>query len=421
MLIAAALLAPGAAPAQQPPQPPPPAKLPLPKAHPPPQGIITQGPAKTITEELIPCAVTRPGMNLRKNPVGEITAKDGTKFTVPTANNFETAPKLPDLYNECAGVTPKDMSALDLNKVPVVEVDKDGEVVTGFMVADNYFELYINGKLIGVDATPFTPFNSHAVRFRVKRPYTIAVLGQDWEDKLGLGMEVFQGNTWHFGDGGFVAKFSDGTAIGPGPDRRAHGDHRRRRRLDRRNRRCGRRSRRPGRDVPRAAGEKRGAAAARNVGVAAASGDYLAFLDATIFGRPRAPPCLAARSRRKAGAPSRSAMWSISSPRRSHPNGEAPWPHPRRRRASPISPAGFLCRADLAVGVFDETLVLGEFIDWFGRARRAAFAEIVVPDIVLRRGIHGENMSLRQRAAARDYLEVARRALARKRDWTSKP
>lgn len=212
LVIAAALLAPGAAPAQQPPQPPPPAKLPLPKADPPPQRIITQGPAKTITEDLIPCAVTRPGMNLRKNPVGEITAKDGTKFTVPTANNFETAPKLPDLYNECAGVTPKDMSEVDLNKVPVVEVDKDGEVVTGFMVADNYFELYINGKLIGVDATPFTPFNSHVVRFRVKRPYTIAVLGQDWEDKLGLGMEVFQGNTWHSGDGGFVAKFSDGTA-----------------------------------------------------------------------------------------------------------------------------------------------------------------------------------------------------------------
>jgi hypothetical protein len=36
------------------------------------------------------------------------------------------------------------------------------------LVADNYFELYING-MIGVDATPFTPFNSHMVRFRVKR------------------------------------------------------------------------------------------------------------------------------------------------------------------------------------------------------------------------------------------------------------
>ena len=100
---------------------------------------------------------------------------------------------------------------MDLNKVPIVEIDKDGEVVTGFLAADNYFELNINGKLIGVDATPYTPFNSHVVRFRVKRPYTIAVLAQDWEDKLGLGVEMFQGNPWHSGDGGFVARFSDGT------------------------------------------------------------------------------------------------------------------------------------------------------------------------------------------------------------------
>lgn len=189
-------------------QSPPPSKLPLPKADPPPQRIITQGLGKMVAEDLIPCANPKPGMNLRKNPVGEITAQDGTKFTVPVANNFATAPKLPDLYNECSGVTPKDMSEVHLNKVPIVQLDKDGEVITGFMVADNYFELYINGQLIGVDATPFTPFNSHVVRFRAKRPYTIAVLAQDWEDKLGLGMEVFQGNTWHSGDGGFVAKFS---------------------------------------------------------------------------------------------------------------------------------------------------------------------------------------------------------------------
>ena len=209
MVGAASLLVFGAAVAQQTKAPP--SKMPLPAADPPPKRIITQGLAKTITEDLIPCAVNEPGMNVRKNPVGEITAKDGTKLTVPTANNFLTAPKLPDLYNECAKVTPKDLSEVDLNKVPIVELDKDGEVVTGYMVADNYFELYINGKLIGVDATPFTPFNSHVVRFRVKKPYTIAVLAQDWEDKLGLGMEVFRGNNWHSGDGGFVAKFSDGT------------------------------------------------------------------------------------------------------------------------------------------------------------------------------------------------------------------
>ena len=150
-------------------------------------------------------------MNIRKNPVGEIVAKDGTRFTLPVPNNFQTGPKLPDLYNECNKVTPRNLAEVDLDKVPIVEIDKDGEVVTGFMIADNYFELYINGKLIGVDATPFTPFNSHVVRFRVKRPYTIAVLAQDWEDKLGLGMEVFGGNEWHSGDAGFVARFSDGT------------------------------------------------------------------------------------------------------------------------------------------------------------------------------------------------------------------
>jgi hypothetical protein len=208
LAIVAALLVSGVAQAQQSP---PPTKLPLPKAEPPAKRIITQGPGTMLTEDLIPCANPRPGMNLRKNPVGEITAKDGTKLTVPVPNKFASAPKLPDLYNECAGVTPKDMSEVDLNKVPIVDVDKDGEVITGFMVADNYFELYINGQLIGVDATPFTPFNSHVARFRVKRPYTIAVLAQDWEDKLGLGMEVFQGNTWHSGDGGFIAKFSDAT------------------------------------------------------------------------------------------------------------------------------------------------------------------------------------------------------------------
>jgi hypothetical protein len=189
-----------------------PSKLPLPNAATPAKRIVTQGLAKMVTEDIVPCANTRPGMNLRENPVGEITAQDGTKFTVPVANNFATGPKLPHLYNECAGVTPRDMSEVDLNKVPIVEIDRDGEVVTGFMVADNYFELYINGRLIGVDSTPFTPFNSHVVRFRVKRPYTIAVLGQDWEDKLGLAMEVNQSNPWHSGDGGFVAKFSDGTA-----------------------------------------------------------------------------------------------------------------------------------------------------------------------------------------------------------------
>jgi hypothetical protein len=33
----------------------------------------------------------------------------------------------------------------------------------------------------------------------------------DWEERLGLGMETSRGNDWHAGDGGLLARFSDGT------------------------------------------------------------------------------------------------------------------------------------------------------------------------------------------------------------------
>jgi hypothetical protein len=56
LAAAAALLTSDAVQAQEPPTPP--SKLPLPKADPPPQRLITQGLAKTVTEDLIPCAVT---------------------------------------------------------------------------------------------------------------------------------------------------------------------------------------------------------------------------------------------------------------------------------------------------------------------------------------------------------------------------
>ena len=70
------------------------------------------------------------------------------------------------------------------------------------IVADNYFELYVNGKLVGVDPVPYTPFNSAIVRFRAKQPYTYALKLVDWEEKLGLGMEWMPNHDWWPGDGG---------------------------------------------------------------------------------------------------------------------------------------------------------------------------------------------------------------------------
>lgn len=178
--------------------------------------MVTQGAATRIVEKnLTSCAHTNPKMNLRVAAVGEITATDGTVITVPasTALQRKEGPLSYDLYNECNKVLPPNSAAVSTDKVPVIEIDADGEVVTGFIVADNYFEFYVNGKLVSVDNTPYTPFNSAIVKFKVKRPYTMAFLLVDWDEHLGLGVENMARlkDNWYLGDGGLIAKFSDGT------------------------------------------------------------------------------------------------------------------------------------------------------------------------------------------------------------------
>jgi hypothetical protein len=186
----------------------------------PPKRMVTQGVAtKVIAQNLTKCTHTTPKMNVRVAAVGQIMATDGTIITMPAATALQKGlgPLSYDLYNECNQVTPANSAAVSTANVPVVEIDPDGEVITGFIVADNYYEMYVNGKLVSVDNTPYTPFNSAIVKFKVKRPYTMAFLVVDWDEHLGLGMEVFPvpvtPNTSKFypGDGGLIAKFSDGT------------------------------------------------------------------------------------------------------------------------------------------------------------------------------------------------------------------
>lgn len=182
--------------------------------------MITQGKAdKILVNNVYDCPRHNPKMNIRQSAVGQITATDGTVITVPaeTALQKGLGPKSFDLYNECNQVTPKNSSEVVTDKVPVIEIDHDGEVITGFIVADNYYEMWINNQLVSVDNTPYTPFNSAIVKFKVKRPYTISFLIVDWDEHLGLGMEEFPKpvtpttTQWYPGDGGLIAKFSDGT------------------------------------------------------------------------------------------------------------------------------------------------------------------------------------------------------------------
>jgi hypothetical protein len=110
-----------------------------------------------------------------------------------------------DLYNDCTGTGDNPDWQQQLR---TVVVDSDGVEITGFIHADNYFELWVNGRFIGRDAVGMVPFNTSVVRFRARYPITYAIRAVDWESHPGIGMEYAN---YNIGDGGFIAFFSDGT------------------------------------------------------------------------------------------------------------------------------------------------------------------------------------------------------------------
>lgn len=168
-------------------------------------GSVTKGLGVATISNLYSCS------GGRVTAVGTISSSDGKSWTVPAENSFATGTKLPDLYNECNGKSPASIAQVDTASVPLTVIDADGVIITGYIYGDNYFELYVNGKLVGVDAVPFTPFNASFVKFRAKRPVKYAIKLVDWEENLGVGTELNGGDANHPGDGGFAAKFSDGT------------------------------------------------------------------------------------------------------------------------------------------------------------------------------------------------------------------
>ena len=143
--------------------------------------------------------------NVRFNQAqcGTVKSTDGTVWTVPAAVNEGAA--CTDIYNDCTGAGDDPNY---LSKVKTTVIDEDGVEITGWFFGDNYFELYVNGKYVCRDSIGFIPFNSSVARFKVKYPITYAIRLVDWETHLGVGMEY---DTFNVGDGGFIARFSDGT------------------------------------------------------------------------------------------------------------------------------------------------------------------------------------------------------------------
>lgn len=170
-------------------------------------GFVTQGIASTIVTNIYSC----PGG--RETNLGTITASDNSIWTVPAEVNFQnnSFPFASDLFNPCTNLYYSNSTAAiaSLSDTDIVTIDSTGELITAFIFADNYFEMFINGVPVGKDKVPYTQFNSSIIRFKVNRPFTIAMHLVDWEENLGIGTESNGNFTNHIGDGGMVAVFKD--------------------------------------------------------------------------------------------------------------------------------------------------------------------------------------------------------------------
>ncbi len=156
-----------------------------------------------------------------------------------------------------------------------------------------------------------------------------------------------------------------------------------------------------------------GAGAARNAGVAVSTGAFLAFLDADDLWTPGK---LAAQMDLLLSNASLDCVFGLVENFR---DGEAADRlEVRAEAAAPGMAAGaMLVRrpAFLRVGPFRTDLAVGEFIEWYARARTLGLHYEILPGLVLRRRIHGANTTFRHAADRRDLLKALRGALPARR------
>ncbi|NUQ37631.1 MAG: glycosyltransferase family 2 protein [Caldilineales bacterium] len=160
-----------------------------------------------------------------------------------------------------------------------------------------------------------------------------------------------------------------------------------------------------------------GPAAARNLGAQQASGDLLAFLDADDLWTPEK---LARQSAVLAADPVCDAVLgrveNFVSPELDE--SQAAKLARTAAQSGEFHIGALLIRRDAfrRVGWFDAGLRHGEFIDWWARATQLHLAYTVLPDLVLRRRLHADNLTRREPGGRSDYLALLRQHLARGRE-----
>jgi glycosyltransferase involved in cell wall biosynthesis len=161
---------------------------------------------------------------------------------------------------------------------------------------------------------------------------------------------------------------------------------------------------------------QRGIGGARNVGVAASRGEYVAFVDSDDLWTPG---CLRALGSALEADPALDIAFGYV---RQFVSPDIEPASAARLRCRSEPEPGYLVGAAVIrrvtldrVGPFHEDLSTGDFIDWIARARDAGIRELLVSEHVLWRRIHETNHGLVHVDKRGDYARILKRALDRRR------
>jgi glycosyltransferase involved in cell wall biosynthesis len=152
-----------------------------------------------------------------------------------------------------------------------------------------------------------------------------------------------------------------------------------------------------------------GVAAALNHGVQQSSGGLLAFVDADDLWTPGK---LNRQAALLAEQPGLDAVFGHAE----HFRGDDPTVI--TIRAQPAYSKGTMLIRRAAydrAGAFSSEWRLGEFVDWYARAVDAGVSSVMLPDVLLLRRVHDNNMGVLHRADHGDYARVLKAVLDRRR------
>lgn len=162
--------------------------------------------------------------------------------------------------------------------------------------------------------------------------------------------------------------------------------------------------------------EQRGHPAARNVGIRAASGEFLGFLDHDDLWSPDKLELQLARFEHN---PELDLVFGHI---QNFLTPEMP-PEERDLMAVPLRPLPGLLQGSLLarrrsfdrVGLFSEEHSIGDFLDWYGRALLARMNVEMLPETVVYRRIHANNFQRKHKHQRREYLRAVKDLLDRRR------